>query len=164
MDIFCHFKFCHNIRNGYNWNGPRSHLGPWHFWSPGNLGSEKFGPHKKKSYDDFHAGTKFLGAHISQGPNFLGPKFLVDQISWGPKKPGAQMRFGTISVIAVSYIMAKLEMAKNIHFQMCINIAWGSSSGNKKSVSDIATFHICSWIFCTSLNFVVLEKITFGGF
>ena len=29
---------------GCNWNGPRSHLGPWLFWSPRNLVPEKFGP------------------------------------------------------------------------------------------------------------------------
>ena len=43
-----------------------------------------------------------------QGPNVLGPKFLGaqisclgDQIPWGPKKSGAQMRLGTISVIVL---------------------------------------------------------------
>ena len=29
-----------------------------------------------------------------------GPSFLGDQISWGPKKSGAQMSLGTISIIA----------------------------------------------------------------
>jgi hypothetical protein len=32
--------------------------------------------------------------------NFLGSKFLKDQISWGSKKSGAQMTLGTISDIA----------------------------------------------------------------
>jgi hypothetical protein len=36
----------------------------------------------------------------SRGPNFLGPKFLGDQISWWPKKSGAKMESGTISVVA----------------------------------------------------------------
>ena len=36
-------------------------------------------------YNDFHAGTKFLGAHISQSPNF----------PWA-KKTGVQMRPGAI--------------------------------------------------------------------
>ena len=36
---------------------------------------------------------KFLGTQISWGPYFSGTKFLVD-----PKKYGAQMRSGTISI------------------------------------------------------------------
>ena len=36
------------------------------------------------------------------GPNFSGPKLLRDQIFWGPKKPGAQMRSGTISVMTIA--------------------------------------------------------------
>ena len=36
-----------------------------------------------------------------QGPSLLGTKFFEDQISWGPKKSGAQMSLGTISAIAV---------------------------------------------------------------
>ena len=32
------------------------------------FGPEKFGPRIKKSCDDFHAGTKFLGDQKSQGP------------------------------------------------------------------------------------------------
>jgi hypothetical protein len=38
-----------NIRicsNGYNRNGPRSHLDPWLFWSPRNLVPEKLVPKK----------------------------------------------------------------------------------------------------------------------
>ena len=45
-------------------------------------------------------GTKFLGNQIFWGPNFFRSKFLKDQISWGSKKSGAQMRLGTISDIA----------------------------------------------------------------
>ena len=36
-----------------------------------------------------------------QGPNPLELKLLRAQICWGPKKSGAQMRPGTISVIAI---------------------------------------------------------------
>ena len=54
----------------------------------------------KMLYNDFHAGTKFVQAQTFWGANFLGLKFLGDQISWGPFKPGVQMRSGTISVIA----------------------------------------------------------------
>ena len=50
---------------------------------------KKVGSCMKVLYNDFHAGTKFLSAQTSQGPNFLGPK-----------KSGAQMRPGTISVTA----------------------------------------------------------------
>ena len=81
-------------------------FGPREIWSPRNLGHRKFdpknvGPCMKMPYNDFHVGTKFLGAQIFQGPNFLGTKFLRDQISWGPKKSGAQMRTRTISVLAL---------------------------------------------------------------
>ena len=62
-------------------------FGPQEIWSLRNLDPEKFWPLMKKPCDGFHAGTKFIGAHISWGPNFLGPKFH-----------GAQIRLGTISV------------------------------------------------------------------
>ena len=36
-----------------------------------------------------------------RGPNFVGPKFVGAQISWGPNFSGTKkMRSGTISVIA----------------------------------------------------------------
>ena len=59
---------------GYNWNVPRSHLDPWLFWSPRNLGPLKVGSCFKMLQNDFHAWTKFFGAQTSQGPNFLGTK------------------------------------------------------------------------------------------
>ena len=50
-------------------------FGPREIWSPRNLVPEKFGPCMKKPCDDFHAGTKFLEAHIFRGPNY----FVKDQ-------------------------------------------------------------------------------------
>ena len=71
-------------------------FGPQAIWSPSNLVPEKFGPLEiwsprnlglcmKMPYNDFNAKTKYLGNQISLGPNFLGPKFLEDQKSKGPK-------------------------------------------------------------------------------
>ena len=74
-------------------------FGPQEIWSLRNLGPTKVGSCMKMLYNDFHARINFLGAQTSRGPNFLGPKFIGDQISWGPKKSGAQMSSGTISVI-----------------------------------------------------------------
>ena len=65
-------------------------FGPQEIWTPRNLGPKNVGPCMKLPYDDFHAGTKFLEAQMSRGPNFLGTKKLR-----------AQMRSGTISVIAL---------------------------------------------------------------
>ena len=59
-------------------------FGPREIWAPRNSGPKNVGPCMKMPYIDFHAGTNFLGTHISRGP----------------KKSGAQMRLGTISVIA----------------------------------------------------------------
>ena len=52
---------------GYNWNGPQSHLGPWLFWSPRNMGPKKVGPRMKT--------ITLHGAQISQGPNEIGDHF-----------------------------------------------------------------------------------------
>jgi hypothetical protein len=51
----------------------------------------------------------FFGPH--HGPNFLGPKFLGAQISQVPKKSGAQMRSGTISVIAIQKVQDSFSPA-----------------------------------------------------
>ena len=66
-------------------------FGPQEIRSPRSLGPEKLGPPQNwpppwKSLRHFHTEIKFLG----------------DQISQEPKKSGAQMRLGTISVIAES--------------------------------------------------------------
>ena len=96
---------------GYNWNGPRPHLGPWLFWAPGNLVPEKFGPQEiwpvklgpqenwsprklvpawKSLWGIFIHGPNFLGTKFLGGPNFLGPKFLGGQISEGPNFSGTK--------------------------------------------------------------------------
>ena len=62
----------------------------------------------KMLYNDFHAGTKFLGAQTSQGPN---AKFL------GDKKSGAQMRVGTISVTAVDLTPLTLNIFSLVQFK-----------------------------------------------
>ena len=89
-------------------------------WAPRSLGPKKFAnffiPVKNDQYIQgtpwkfepcikiiiwqFHERTKLLGDQTSRGPNFLGPKFLRDQISWWPKNSGAKMESGTISVVA----------------------------------------------------------------
>ena len=69
---------------GYNWNGPQFHFGLWLFWSLKNLVLKSWFLHEN-AISWFHA----------------GPKLLRDQISWGPKKSGAQMRPWTISVTAI---------------------------------------------------------------
>ena len=69
---------------GYNINGPRSHLGPWLFWSLSNSSPKKFSLRMKIIIWDLHARANILKVQI-----FLGPK------SHSP-----QMRSRTISVIA----------------------------------------------------------------
>ena len=69
-------------------------FGPQEIWSPRSMA-----PHEP--YDDFHAGLKFLGDQISKGPNLLGPKSLRAQTCCELKNSWAQMRLGTISVIAI---------------------------------------------------------------
>ena len=53
---------------GYNWDGPRCHLGPT-FLVP-----EKFSPRMKIIVWQFHAVTNIRGSQISRDPNFLGTK------------------------------------------------------------------------------------------
>jgi len=62
-------------------------FGPQEIWAPRNLGPKKIEPLMKIITWLFHVGHKFF-------------KVLGAQISCGPKKSGAQMRLGTISVIA----------------------------------------------------------------
>ena len=62
-------------------------FGPQDIWSPRNLGPEKFGPQECWS---LHEDAKYIMIFM-QGINYSGPKFLRDQISWGPKMSGAQM-------------------------------------------------------------------------
>ena len=45
-------------------------FGPQEIWSQINFGPKNVGTFMKMVYNDFHAGTKFLGAQISRGPNF----------------------------------------------------------------------------------------------
>ena len=70
-------------------------FGPQEIWFPRNLVPEKFGPCMKKPYNDFHAGTKFLGSIFRRDQTSWG------KISRGQTKLGAQMRLGTISVRAI---------------------------------------------------------------
>ena len=75
-------------------------------WSPITFGPltflvpKKFGPWEVWAQRNLLPAWNSLYSIFMQGPTFLGPKFLRDQISWGPKKSGAQMRSGTISVTA----------------------------------------------------------------
>ena len=76
-------------------------LGPHKIWALRNLGPKKASFEKAMTTfmrGPYFLGTKFLGAQISQGTNFVGPK-----------KSGSQMRLGTISVIAI-----KLNLVKNV--------------------------------------------------
>ena len=83
------------------WNLGFDKFWPQEIWVPRNLILMKFGPRRKIIIRHLYAGTKFVEAQTSWGPNFLRTKFLGDQISRGPKKSGAKMRSGTISVTAV---------------------------------------------------------------
>ena len=80
---------------------PRSQLGPWLFWSPRNLvpqkfgtqkilGPTKFGPREIWSPGNLVAAWKSLYGIFMQGPSFLEPKFVRDQISWGPNFLGTK--------------------------------------------------------------------------
>ena len=66
-------------------------FGPREIWSPKNLVPRKFDPCMKIIIcrDQAYWGPNF---------NFWRPKFLGDQISWGPKKSGARMRSGPIQL------------------------------------------------------------------
>jgi hypothetical protein len=102
---------CLPKKGGYNLNGPQYHLvpltflvhkkfGPREIWDPRSLVHEKYGTQEIWSpHENQHMAFSF-GAQTSRGPNFSGPKFLGVQISWEPKKPGAKIRLGTISVTA----------------------------------------------------------------
>ena len=70
-------------------------FGPQGYRSPRNLVPEKFG--SQEIWAPRNLATIMI---FMQEPNFPAPKFPRAQISWGPKKSGAQMRLGTISVIA----------------------------------------------------------------
>ena len=86
-------------------------------WSPITFGPltflvpKKFGPWEVWAQRNLLPAWNSLYSIFMQGPTFLGPKFLRDQISWRPnfsgtkflgdqKGQGPQMRLGTISVIA----------------------------------------------------------------
>ena len=86
---------------GYNWNGFRSHLGPWLFWSLRNLVPKKFGPREIWALLEKAMWWFSCGDQISWGPYFSGTKLLEAHIFWGRKKSGAKMRLGTISVKAI---------------------------------------------------------------
>ena len=49
-------------------------FGPQEVWFLRNIGHEKIGPCTKIITWLFHAGPKLLGAQISPGPKFSGPK------------------------------------------------------------------------------------------
>ena len=63
-------------------------------WAPDVFGYQViwFGPCMKIIIWHFYAGTKLLGAQISRGPNFLGPKKvrgpneIRDHFSYSPKQ------------------------------------------------------------------------------
>ena len=69
--------------NGCNWVGPRTHLGPWLFWSPRNLDPEKFGPWEVWALRSLGPTWKSYVMIFMQRPNFLGPTFHGDQTAWG---------------------------------------------------------------------------------
>ena len=56
-------------------------FGPREIWAPKHLSPKKFGPLMKMQCNDFHAGTKFPGDHISWETNFVGTNFFKDQKS-----------------------------------------------------------------------------------
>ena len=60
---------CNSIRNGCNWNGPRSHLGPWLFWSP------------RKLVPVWKCLNVSCGDQISWGPKVRGPNDIGDHFS-----------------------------------------------------------------------------------
>ena len=94
-------------------------FGPQEIWSLRNLVPKKFGSLIKMPYNDFYAGPKFLRDQISRGLT-----------SWDPKKSGAQMRSGTISVIAQ---MNTLEAAAS--FENTLN--WNSPPKKRETILRI---------------------------
>ena len=104
---------------GCNWNGPRTHLGPWLFWFPRNLVPKKFGPQEIWSHMKiitFHTGTNFLWAQIS-----WDPKFSETKISQRPKwDQGAFQLQPHIHVLFCSTNSTKMDLVSWN--------AWGSTS------------------------------------
>ena len=68
---------------------------PYLIWAPDFFGPQEIWALHEKHYIAFSCRDQ-----ISWSPNYFGPNFLRAQISWRPKKSGAQMGSGTISVIA----------------------------------------------------------------
>ena len=104
-------------------NGAITEIVPDFFGSPRNLFPKKCGPWEFGP-QEIWASRKLVPAWkcyvmiFMQGSNFSGPKFLWDQISWGPKRTGAQMGPGTISVIAKAtpWLSTRLDGPWEIRF------------------------------------------------
>ena len=91
--------------------------------------------------------------------NFLGTKFLGDQISWGPKKSGAQMRLGTISVTALyqcaffALLSCSPHIFTKIELQIFKNCLTNDSLG-------IIIFSSKKYNFWENLKFILRENIS----
>ena len=75
------FWTTNSVTFGYNWTGPRSHLGAMPFWAPRNLVPDKFGPRKIWASRMLVPAWKSHMMIFMRRLNFLGLNFLADQIS-----------------------------------------------------------------------------------
>ena len=93
----------------------------------------------------FHERPKLLGVQISQGPNFLGPKFLGDQKIQGPKWDWGPFQFS-------SYLLIFMQSKSIIYIEiMC---AYIRSKTIWKVYFLLNQEYISLIIFdCTFLNF-----------
>jgi hypothetical protein len=92
-----------------------------------------------------------------QETNFLGPKFLGVQISWGPKKSGAQMRSGTISV-KVHIFWEGQKILRNLHRRFVLCNASQIYRGNfAKFCSLLRIYELYSPPLFTKSDYVIYE-------
>ena len=99
---------------GYNWNGFRSHLGPWLFWSLRNLVPKKFGPREIWALLEKAMWWFSCGDQISWGSYFLGTKLLGAQIQ-GPNEIGVHFSYSHF----VIYVVTKWQFSLNAYMLSC---------------------------------------------
>ena len=81
-----------------------------------------------------------------RGLNLSGPKFLRHQISWGPKKSGAQMWSGTISVVAQIFFL--VMMLGHMFSQIVLLCKWGIAIATQHNLRKRSFYNVAvDWRF-----------------
>ena len=116
----------------------------------------------KKPCDDFHVGTKFLGSHISWGPNFSGTKSQGPKWDWGPFQlsSGNRVKMAELGAIKIQ-VLAILTLLKSPSFLYQKNqihtgkLIWANLIVIKMTISPHT--ESWKWFFC---NRVYLDSLT----